>query len=132
MLCLIAIIGRLLLMIGQHSRSEALFYYFRLEDHVREDHLLRSSTPAWVVGTRYINIVPPECLAAEAQVLRRQTPHPYRHRRSSRRCDSAQLFLPAKPTLRVTQTDRGKRCTAVYTGTVRLETAHGRQAQTNR
>jgi hypothetical protein len=26
---------------GQHSRSEALFYYFRLEDQVPESHLLR-------------------------------------------------------------------------------------------
>jgi len=28
-------------MMGQHIRSEALFYYFRLEDHVPENHLLR-------------------------------------------------------------------------------------------
>ena len=28
-------------MMGQHSRSEALFYYFRLEDQVPESHLLR-------------------------------------------------------------------------------------------
>ena len=28
-------------MMGQHSRSEALFYYFRLEDQVPETHLLR-------------------------------------------------------------------------------------------
>ena len=28
-------------MMGQNSRSEALFYYFRLEDHVPENHLLR-------------------------------------------------------------------------------------------
>jgi hypothetical protein len=26
---------------GQHDRSEALFYYFRLEDQVPENHLLR-------------------------------------------------------------------------------------------
>jgi hypothetical protein len=26
---------------GQHSRAEALFYYFRLEDQVPEAHLLR-------------------------------------------------------------------------------------------
>jgi len=26
---------------GQHDRSEALFYYFRLEDQVAETHLLR-------------------------------------------------------------------------------------------
>jgi hypothetical protein len=26
---------------GQHSRSEAWFYYFRLEDQVPETHLLR-------------------------------------------------------------------------------------------
>ena len=28
-------------MMGQHDRSEALFYYFRLEDQVPENHLLR-------------------------------------------------------------------------------------------
>ena len=28
-------------MMGQRSRSEALFYYFRLEDQVPESHLLR-------------------------------------------------------------------------------------------
>ncbi len=28
-------------MMGHHTRSESLFYYFRLEDHVPEDHLLR-------------------------------------------------------------------------------------------
>ena len=28
-------------MMGHHSRSEALFYYFRLEDQVPENHLLR-------------------------------------------------------------------------------------------
>jgi transposase len=28
-------------MMGQHSRSEELFYYFRLEDQVPENHLLR-------------------------------------------------------------------------------------------
>ena len=33
--------GGLLIMMGQHSRSEALFYYFRLEDQVPENHLLR-------------------------------------------------------------------------------------------
>ena len=41
MLCLIAILGGLLIMMGQHDRSEALFYYFRLEDQVPESHLLR-------------------------------------------------------------------------------------------
>ena len=41
MLCWIAILGGLLVMIGQHSRSESLFYYFRLEDHIPENHLLR-------------------------------------------------------------------------------------------
>src|SRR5213596_1437739 len=33
--------GGLLLMMGRHSRAESLFYYFRLEDHVPENHLLR-------------------------------------------------------------------------------------------
>jgi transposase len=31
----------LLVMMGQHDRSEALFYYFRLDDQVPETHLLR-------------------------------------------------------------------------------------------
>ena len=41
MLRWISIFGGLLIMMGQHSRSEALFYYFRLEDQVSENHLLR-------------------------------------------------------------------------------------------
>jgi transposase len=41
MLCWISILGGLLLMMGHHDRSEALFYYFRLEDQVPENHLLR-------------------------------------------------------------------------------------------
>jgi transposase len=41
MLCWILIAGGLLIMMGQHDRSEALFYYFRLEDQVPEHHLLR-------------------------------------------------------------------------------------------
>src|SRR5437763_13013072 len=30
-----------LLMMGQHDRSESLFYYFRIEDQVPQNHLLR-------------------------------------------------------------------------------------------
>jgi hypothetical protein len=41
MLCWIAILGGVRIMMGQHSRSEALFYYIRLEDQVPENHLLR-------------------------------------------------------------------------------------------
>jgi transposase len=42
MLRWILIVGGLLIMIvGQHDRSEALFCYFRLEDQVPETHLLR-------------------------------------------------------------------------------------------
>jgi hypothetical protein len=41
MFCWITILGGLLIMMGQHDRSEALFYYFRLEDQVPENHLLR-------------------------------------------------------------------------------------------
>jgi hypothetical protein len=41
MLCLILIVGGMLIMMGQHDRSETLFYYFRLEDQVPEAHLLR-------------------------------------------------------------------------------------------
>ena len=28
-------------MMGQHVRSEALFYYFKLEEYIPENHLLR-------------------------------------------------------------------------------------------
>ena len=41
MLGWILIVGGLLIMMGQHDRSEALFYCFRLEDQIPEDHLLR-------------------------------------------------------------------------------------------
>lgn len=41
MRCLILIVGGLLIMMGQHDRSEGLVYYFRLEDQVPETHLLR-------------------------------------------------------------------------------------------
>ena len=41
MLCWILTVGGLLIMMGQRDRSEALFYYFRLEDQVPEAHLLR-------------------------------------------------------------------------------------------
>src|ERR1700693_3138565 len=41
MLFFIAIHGGLLIMMGQHARSESLFYYFRLEDQVPENRLLR-------------------------------------------------------------------------------------------
>jgi hypothetical protein len=41
MLCWITILGGELIMMGQHSRGEALFYYFRLEGQVPEAHLLR-------------------------------------------------------------------------------------------
>src|SRR5512141_9040 len=41
MFCWITILGGLLIMMGCHARSEALFYYFRLEDQVPETHLLR-------------------------------------------------------------------------------------------
>lgn len=38
---ILAIVGGSLLMMGHQTRSESLFYYFRLEDHVPENHLLR-------------------------------------------------------------------------------------------
>src|SRR5512132_3703111 len=41
MLGVILIVGGLLIMMGQHDRSEALFHYFRLEDQVPATHLLR-------------------------------------------------------------------------------------------
>jgi transposase len=39
MLLFTATFGGLLLMMGNHSRSESLFYYFRLEDQVPENLL---------------------------------------------------------------------------------------------
>ena len=33
--------GALLIMMGQQTRSESMFYYFRMEDHIPKDHLLR-------------------------------------------------------------------------------------------
>src|SRR5215469_5280565 len=41
MLQAIANLGGWLLMLGQHDRTESLFYYFRIEDQVPENHLLR-------------------------------------------------------------------------------------------
>ena len=41
MLGWISILGGLLIMMGQHARSEPLFYYFRLDDYIPESHLLR-------------------------------------------------------------------------------------------
>src|SRR5215467_11713749 len=41
MLRWISILGGLLTMMGHHTRSEALFYYFRVEDQIPENHLLR-------------------------------------------------------------------------------------------
>ena len=41
MLRWISILGGLLIMMGHQARSEALFYYFRLEDNIPENHLLR-------------------------------------------------------------------------------------------
>src|SRR5207248_3615485 len=41
MLQAIAILGGWLLMMGQHDRSEPLFYYFRIEDQVPQNHMLR-------------------------------------------------------------------------------------------
>src|SRR5499427_8747806 len=55
MLLFSAIFGGLLLMMGNHSRSESLFYYFRLEDQVPENHLLR-------LIDRYVNF---DCIRAK-------------------------------------------------------------------
>jgi transposase len=41
MLRWISIFGGLLIMTGHHARSKALFYYFRREDQVPENHRLR-------------------------------------------------------------------------------------------
>jgi len=41
MYCVIFIYGGLLIMMGQRIRSESLFYYFKLDDYVPKNHLLR-------------------------------------------------------------------------------------------
>src|SRR5580693_8621588 len=41
MYCVIFTRGGLLIMMGQHARSESLFYYFKLNDYIPENHLLR-------------------------------------------------------------------------------------------
>ena len=41
MFAVIFILGGLLIMMGQHARSESLFYYFSLDDYIPENHLLR-------------------------------------------------------------------------------------------
>ncbi len=41
MLLLVATLGGLLIMMGQHARSESLFYYFRTGRLIPENHLLR-------------------------------------------------------------------------------------------
>ena len=41
MCCVILKLGGLLIMMGQHARSESLFYYFKLDDYIPKNHLLR-------------------------------------------------------------------------------------------
>ena len=41
MYCMIFTRGGLLIMMGQHARSESLFYYFKLDDYIPKKHLLR-------------------------------------------------------------------------------------------
>jgi hypothetical protein len=84
MLCLILIVGDLLTMTEQHDRSEALFYYFRLEDQVpdQEHHpvlwpVLPTAQPAqpfgkgiWEPGTPWSGVN----WVADAKVSRLGTP----------------------------------------------------------
>jgi hypothetical protein len=46
MLFAITIHGGSLIMMGQHFRSESLFYYFRIEDQVPENHFTSSHRSA--------------------------------------------------------------------------------------
>ena len=55
MLRWISILGGLPIMMGHHARSEALFYYFRLDDQVPEDHLLRLIDSRLVLGCATIS-----------------------------------------------------------------------------
>ena len=49
----IAILGGLRVMMGQHDRWESLFYYFRIEDQVPENHLSPEQQNS-VYRTRFI------------------------------------------------------------------------------
>ena len=61
MLLWIAIGGGIKLMMGHHTRSESLFYYFRLEDQVAENHLLR------LIDTHIISCHPHERSSSTAR-----------------------------------------------------------------
>ena len=63
MLLWISILGGLLIMMGHHARSEMLFYYFRLEDQVPENHLLRAKLKRQAKQLGY-ELVPVEPKAA--------------------------------------------------------------------
>jgi hypothetical protein len=67
MLVFIAIYGGLLIMMGQHARSESLFYYFRIEDQVPENHLLR-------LLDRHIRVVSLTCDVRDDPANQRESP----------------------------------------------------------
>jgi hypothetical protein len=48
MLQAIAILGGWLLMMGQHDSSESLFYYFRIEDQVPQNHGAEALAGNWL------------------------------------------------------------------------------------
>ena len=56
-------------MMGQQTCSESLFYYFRIEDHIPDDHLLRvvelSQTPEFAIARRARNKI--EALFSEVR-----------------------------------------------------------------
>ena len=52
MLGLILMVGGLLIMMGQHDRSEALFHYFRLEDQARQRARELANTPEFAHAQR--------------------------------------------------------------------------------
>src|SRR5947208_15398568 len=60
MLQAIAILGGWLLMMGQHDRSEPVFYYFRIEDQVPQNHLLRF-IDRYVTSDLVREKLPPSC-----------------------------------------------------------------------
>ena len=82
-------------MMGHHARSEALFYYFRLEDQVPETHkhsatnvLVVTGIAFWLCRKRILDIIElsvvyPYCLDTKIECQRADPPNTARRLRAS-------------------------------------------------
>ena len=92
MLRWISIFGGLLIMMGHHARSEALFYYFRLEDQVPEN---LSLIKTWC--TRRMNELPTVCGGMFRYDFGHDLVAPTRHRLGYQCLPFARGSHPRKP-----------------------------------